>query len=742
MNSNSNNNSKNLQRKISKAKDSYSCHSSRMREHESHLPSKFSKTSGSSSSKSSVSSSIHLKASDTYKSTSSNTRGTSPSPSLVRRKNRDDYQHTPHPPRYPPSNTTSVVGKSPLPLRVYSRQSEALSRSPQYRSSTKPPLPPQYTYPRESIDSQFSGSTRRDSVISSDGSAGSSLLRNPCNLTTSQLRDDSYARSYTAGDDLAPHDSNISASRERRRQKKKEDKIVAAPVEMSKKKKPSNFELPTVNHGPRRASSVGECLNYVGVHSSSLPTQNKPPALASSQRTHFSHESNFGRELGTDRSGDGRLQAYLGASINSPTSERSVTPRASPSSPNNHQLSPNDRLYHLLSTTRKNTGVKTPTSQSSLNQSMQQLSLDSVEEAYVKSGVAGLMNLGNTCYMNSTIQCLSHTLEMTDIFLNSKEHTGAFCSEYRKALQLMWLQPSSSDKYSRTQIKASPLYSTVGSYMPAISLRSLRDLVNRKHPQFRGYMESDAQEFLRILISDLHEEMKPARTKKDAPNVSTSGLSVQEQSKARWKLIQSVEGSPIASIFMGQFKSSLQCTICKNCSLTFESFWDMGLPIAAPSSHSRTVNLLKCFSLFTREEILDGDNRPFCSKCCKERRSVKKMTVHIFPPVLTLYLKRFSVFSGLDKLHTAISIPRTVNLMSLASSETVKEANVSWFNYELYATINHSGTMLGGHYTATVQHFTSEQWYSISDSRVSKCTLTPEFSSSDAYILFYRRAIA
>ena len=87
----------------------------------------------------------------------------------------------------------------------------------------------------------------------------------------------------------------------------------------------------------------------------------------------------------------------------------------------------------------------------------------------------------------------------------------------------MWLQPSSS---SRTQIKASsPLRTLAGNYTPAISLRSLRDLVNRKHPQFRGYMESDAQEFLRLFISDLHEEMKPPRTKKDVPkSVSTSGL--------------------------------------------------------------------------------------------------------------------------------------------------------------------------------------------------------------------------
>lgn len=52
-----------------------------------------------------------------------------------------------------------------------------------------------------------------------------------------------------------------------------------------------------------------------------------------------------------------------------------------------------------------------------------QLSLDTVETAYLNGGLMGISNLGNTCYMNSVVQCLSHTLELTDIFL-SKEFSS------------------------------------------------------------------------------------------------------------------------------------------------------------------------------------------------------------------------------------------------------------------------------------------------------------------------------
>ena len=53
-----------------------------------------------------------------------------------------------------------------------------------------------------------------------------------------------------------------------------------------------------------------------------------------------------------------------------------------------------------------------------------------------------------------------------------------------------------------------------------------------------------------------------------------------EQGKLIWKWYQSIDGSPLADVFMGQFKSSLQCEVCKNVSLTFDPFWDMALPVA------------------------------------------------------------------------------------------------------------------------------------------------------------------
>ena len=74
-----------------------------------------------------------------------------------------------------------------------------------------------------------------------------------------------------------------------------------------------------------------------------------------------------------------------------------------------------------------------------------------------------------------------------------------------------------------------------------------------------------------------------------------------------WKRYLRYDDSKIVDMFVGQLKSCLECSVCGHCSVTFDPFWDLSLPIPSKSGQ---VRLAQCLDLFTKEEVLDGDERP------------------------------------------------------------------------------------------------------------------------------------
>ena len=74
-----------------------------------------------------------------------------------------------------------------------------------------------------------------------------------------------------------------------------------------------------------------------------------------------------------------------------------------------------------------------------------------------------------------------------------------------------------------------------------------------------------------------------------------------------WKRYIRRDDSHLVDLFVGQLKSTLQCTHCNHESVTFEPFWDLSLGIP---SRAGEVSLLECFDTFTKEETLDGDEMP------------------------------------------------------------------------------------------------------------------------------------
>lgn len=172
-------------------------------------------------------------------------------------------------------------------------------------------------------------------------------------------------------------------------------------------------------------------------------------------------------------------------------------------------------------------------------------------------GLCGLRNIGNTCFMNSIIQCLGHTKDLTsylktkgDIRSATAVKDSRIVIEFSKLIKEMWSGANSS-----------------------VTPSELKSAFSAKHRMYSGCSQQDAQEFLRFFLDALHCALN-AGTKGEKLDIDEH-LSNNTKADRTWEWYSKVENSVIKDLFVGQLKSSLKCTVCGNSSVTFDPFWDL-----------------------------------------------------------------------------------------------------------------------------------------------------------------------
>lgn len=329
-------------------------------------------------------------------------------------------------------------------------------------------------------------------------------------------------------------------------------------------------------------------------------------------------------------------------------------------------------------------------------------------------GVRGLHNSRNSCFMNSAIQCLSNTLPLLKFIMentyvrdiNYKYSTmkGKLITAFVEVLKYMW---------SRESVEK------------VIFLGTLTNEIGKIAPNFIGHTQQDAQEFLRLLLYGLHEElMRPINYLPMTRQVVSINLDDEAQAQVAWSQYHSMNPSKIVEIFVGQLKSVLKCCKCGHRSVTFETFWDLSLPLPDKSGK---VTLKECLKLLTKKEKLEI----ICNKCTKQTKFHKKYSIVKLPKVLMIHLKRFKIHSPLmGSLNISLKFP--INGWNLKKFSDCRGPYV----YNLYAVCYHHGKIDSGHYTTCCKHPYTGEWHKFNDADVSKVS-TEDLVNDNAYILFY-----
>uniref|UniRef100_A0A1B6KJG7 ubiquitinyl hydrolase 1 n=1 Tax=Graphocephala atropunctata TaxID=36148 RepID=A0A1B6KJG7_9HEMI len=225
-------------------------------------------------------------------------------------------------------------------------------------------------------------------------------------------------------------------------------------------------------------------------------------------------------------------------------------------------------------------------------------------------GLAGLHNIGNTCFLNSIIQCLSNTKPLLEYILRQE-----YINEIRNSARCLLIKRF-----------ADLIINLWTDNKSALNTSSLKSAVALYAPRFSGFGQQDAQEFLRYLLQGLHEEINRVPVGQQRRRVAEQ-LQNENQISAEetWEIYLKGDNSKVVEIFGGQLRSVLKCTACGFASTIYEPFWDLSLSIPSSDRASRRkVHLNQCLDFFTKEETLDGNETPTCSRCKTKQTCVKK----------------------------------------------------------------------------------------------------------------------
>uniref|UniRef100_A0A914LGQ4 Ubiquitin carboxyl-terminal hydrolase n=1 Tax=Meloidogyne incognita TaxID=6306 RepID=A0A914LGQ4_MELIC len=342
----------------------------------------------------------------------------------------------------------------------------------------------------------------------------------------------------------------------------------------------------------------------------------------------------------------------------------------------------------------------------------------------IKPGHTGLVNMGNTCFMNATLQALFHTPIFSQLFrghcvanfINTKNSLGTkgFISGCFSALiDIAW-----SGEYS--------------SIRPFIFLDVFAKRVNST---LADRQQHDAQEFQIYLLDALHEDTnrvdkrRPFEQNYDGSNLMASAEDYIKQSRH-------FSSSPVNDIFNLLTVSVLQCKSCSTRSACFEGLNQISVELPHNNLESgRIFRLKECLNTHFSTTTLDT---PWDCPCCKSKQTATRTTkIWSLPKILIIHLKRFSFNSG-RFVKNEVDVHFDIENFDLAPYTHSKSTFLQNKEYNLFAVTNHTGTLNSGHYTSNVKNLQNEnEWLHFDDENCTRIRNISSIVTKHAFLLYY-----
>jgi ubiquitin carboxyl-terminal hydrolase 8 len=331
----------------------------------------------------------------------------------------------------------------------------------------------------------------------------------------------------------------------------------------------------------------------------------------------------------------------------------------------------------------------------------------------INAGNKGIINLGNTCYMNSVLQCLSHLITFHP---NNKNFYESCKKCKNNSLIESWFQ------FQREMWNND----NDNSINPKDLINKFSECCKNENIYFENFMQNDVSDFLINFLDLIHSDIKKKVIMEFSEEIEDEGDKICVKSNQTWKNFYENNYSYIIENFYSQIIDITSCPKCNYYTTSHDP-----IQIVTLELDNNCLSLEDCLNKFIKKKQLDDNNKWRCDECNNIVNPIKQTKLWKTSDNLIILLKIYN--KNNNKIQCKIKYPLVLDL---------KDYNINWGydnnKYLLQGFCVHSGCLEFGHYYSVCRNYLDKKWYQYDDDNLTEID-DNDILNYNPYIFFYRR---
>ena len=394
-----------------------------------------------------------------------------------------------------------------------------------------------------------------------------------------------------------------------------------------------------------------------------------------------------------------------------------------------------------------------------------------INQNFAAPPLIGLDNIGATCYMNATLQCLCNIPKFVNYFKYNKHlieyvkndlvcGNATLSSSFKLLIEKLW-----PDRlyFTNNNYPSNGNYGHIGSnntfsnkknesYAP----KEFKTKISSMNSLFEGVQANDAKDLVNFLIMTLHTELNTAQNNSMNNNaINLNQTNQQLMFKIFSEDFMKNNKSIISDLFYGVNYNVIQCQGCMTKSFNYQTYFFFVFPLEEVrifksqnnfnnnnfnnfnynmNFNNNDINIYDCFLYEQRINYMTGQNAMYCNYCKQTCNSSMCTLLAFGPEIIIVILNRGQGIQYKVK----INFPIELNLYNFIDFKD------TGFNYELIGVITHmGGSDMSGHFIAYCKNPINNTWYQYNDSVVNEVNQynfkAEVVDYAMPYLLFYQK---